>query len=72
MGNITNKEEKNFPLQIRKNKKYGWIIDVPDTRDIYATIPEINNILPKVDLRNNGFLPEIFDQKDLGSCAIIL
>lgn len=69
MGNITNKEEKSFPLTIRKIKKYGWTMDVPDTRDIYANIPEINNILPRVDLRSSGFLPEIYDQKDLGSCT---
>lgn len=69
MGNITNKEENSFPLTKRKIKKYGWVMDIPDTRDIYATIPDINNILPKVDLRNTGYLPEIFDQKDLGSCA---
>lgn len=48
-------------------RKYGWVPDVPDRRDLYLATPRIK--LPtKVDLRQ--LFPEPpYDQGELGSCT---
>lgn len=53
----------------RKVKRYGWLPDLPDHRDLSWTArPEVVASLPRsVDLRP-GF-PAPYDQGDLGSCT---
>jgi C1A family cysteine protease len=68
MGNFIGTEQKNsFPLKIRKVKKYGWIPDIPDQRDIWTTFPKTIKQLPSVDFRKTNLLPEIYNQGSLGS-----
>ena len=56
----------------KKNKRYGWIPDLPDHRDIkfcaalHATQPPVV-LPPSVDLRPN--MPPVYDQGQLGSCT---
>jgi C1A family cysteine protease len=61
--------ENKFPLKKRSVKKFGWIPDIPDNRDNYAFWPYNFKVLESVDLRTTGFLPEIYDQGELGSCT---
>src|SRR5215471_16217728 len=53
----------------RKNKRYGWIPDLPDHRDhMYAAPAMVLTALPpKVDLRPK--CPPVVDQGQLGSCT---
>jgi C1A family cysteine protease len=53
----------------RKIARYGWIPDLPDSRDyFYAAPSRILSVLPPyVDLRPN--CPAVYDQGDLGSCT---
>ena len=53
----------------RTIKKYGWIRDAPDHRDLcFSPVPEtINNLPSKVDLRPNCC--PVFNQFELGSCT---
>ena len=53
-------------LDLNAQKKYGWIRDLPDHRDIYH-IPKLNNILNSVDLRDK--CPGVYNQGKLGSCT---
>jgi len=69
MGNFSSTENNRFPLKIRKTKKYGWIPDIPDQRDISTSFPNTINSLDSVDLRKTGYLPEIYDQGFQGSCV---
>ncbi len=70
MGNITSFSDQNeIPFTKRQIKKYGWVVDIPDSRDIWVSIPEISNIKTKTDLRMSNFLPVVHNQGDLGSCA---
>jgi C1A family cysteine protease len=58
-----------MPTQ-HKIKRYGWIPDLPDARDVLYSAPqEVLGKLPaKVDLRPSG--PNIvYDQGELGSCT---
>jgi len=49
-------------------KKYGWIPDVPDHRDLKFKATIVKTALPKhVDLRVG--MPAIYDQGELGSCT---
>jgi C1A family cysteine protease len=48
-------------------KKYGWLRDKPDHRDIVYQLPKKIKIPTKVDLRNLQSL--VYDQGDLGSCS---
>jgi C1A family cysteine protease len=50
-------------------KRYGWVRDIPDQRDIrYEPPPRLARALPrKVDLRD-GF-PPCYNQGELGSCT---
>lgn len=71
MGNFLSDSGNVFPIYIRDKHKFGWIPDIPDIRDIYANIPDIlNNELPKkVDLRDTGNMPNVYNQQTLGSCS---
>jgi C1A family cysteine protease len=53
----------------RKTSCYGWVPDLPDSRDHLYTAPqEVLTILPsKVDLRPQ--CPPVLDQGHLGSCT---
>lgn len=53
----------------RKIKRYGWLPDFPDGRDLlYAAPVELVEKLPsKVDLRKQ--CPPVYDQGQLGSCT---
>jgi len=68
MGNFqTTNELTRFPLKCRKVKKYGYIPDIPDARDIYISFPKQINSLSSVDLRKGDLMPEIDNQGNLGS-----
>lgn len=53
----------------RTNKRYGWVPDLPDTRDfLYAAPINILKALPAIaDLRSQ--CPPVYDQGQLGSCT---
>lgn len=58
----------------RQTKRYGWMPDLPDVRDLRWSPPKTRRgVLPKlpskVDLRGDGFEPPIYDQGYLGSCT---
>jgi C1A family cysteine protease len=55
--------------RVRKNKRYGWIPDIPDQRDFLYAAPTafLRALPPKVDLRRK--CPPIYDQGQLGSCT---
>lgn len=52
-----------------KIKRYGWVADLPDHRDImYAAPMQVLAALPtSADLRSN--CPPVYDQGQLGSCT---
>lgn len=56
-------------LKTRKIKRYGWIPDLPDHRDLmYAAPMQVLAKLPsKVDMRSQ--CPPVYDQGQLGSCT---
>src|SRR5262249_30985871 len=58
------------PLMPRTVKRYGWIPDLPDHRDqLFAAPSRVLAKLPtSVDLRSKC-PPEIYDQRELGSCT---
>jgi C1A family cysteine protease len=47
--------------------RYGWIPDLPDTRDRLYRAPRKIALPKSVDLRAN--CPKVYDQGDLGSCT---
>lgn len=50
------------------NRKYSWIPDLPDHRDLhYSVAPPVQGLPPLIDLRP-GFQP-VYDQGALGSCT---
>jgi C1A family cysteine protease len=53
----------------RTNKRYGWVPDLPDHRDLLyaAPVAAFQALPPKVDLRPD--CPHIYNQKELGSCT---
>ncbi len=53
----------------RKIKRYGWIPDIPDHRDLVysAPIAVVRKLPSKVDLRK--LCPPVYDQGMLGSCT---
>jgi C1A family cysteine protease len=60
---------KTRKLTTRSVKKYGWVRDLPDSRDLlFSAAMETMGALPsKVDLRPN--CPTVYDQGQLGSCT---
>ena len=70
MGNWISSEQP-FPLTLRNRKRYGWIRDLPDKRDVLAQLPMWAALpeIPNVDLRDTGQMPEVYDQGNLGSCT---
>lgn len=52
-------------------RKYGWRPDKPDFRDkVYRVEPKEHKALPvRVDLRETGKLPPVYDQGQTGSCT---
>ena len=67
MGNFQSVEQQRFPLKVRKVKRYGALVDIPDQRDIWTSFPKTIEYYQTADLRRTNFLPEIFDQGELGS-----
>ena len=53
----------------RTNKRFGWVPDLPDNRDLTYSAPVayLKALPPKVDLRPG--CPHIYKQKELGSCT---
>jgi C1A family cysteine protease len=53
----------------RQTKRYGWIPDLPDARDLlFAPPPEhAQGLPPSIDLRPK--MPPVYDQGQLGSCT---
>jgi len=53
----------------KKFKRFGWIPDLPDHRDLHYTAPRhLQAVVPSsVDMRPN--MPPVYDQGDLGSCT---
>jgi len=53
----------------RKIKRYGWLPDLPDQRDLlYSALAAVRSDLPPmVDLRPQ--CPPVYDQGELGSCT---
>ncbi len=50
------------------NRRYGWIPDVPDHRDLlYAALVSVAKLPDKIDLRSH--CPPVYDQGSLGSCT---
>ena len=55
---------------VREVKRYGYIPDLPDNRDLVAKVRKTRaKLQSKVDLRLTGFMPEVYDQSALGSCT---
>lgn len=52
-----------------KVKRYGLIRDLPDCRDFMFSITAPRVLPPKVDLRETGNCPPVWDQGQLGSCT---
>jgi len=67
MGNFQSTEQQRFPLKIRQVKRYGALPDIPDSRDIFTTFPKTVEYYKSADLRKLNFLPEVYDQGELGS-----
>ena len=72
MGNWFSSGE-TFPVTKRNKRKYGWIRDLPDHRDLFAQFPNWNTLnetaASSVDLRETGNMPDVYDQGSLGSCT---
>lgn len=60
-------------LKKRHIRKYGWVRDLPDHRDLLYSkkrpgeVVPLNQLPPSVDLRPK--CPPVYDQGDLGSCT---
>jgi hypothetical protein len=63
------KEKTNNSSNITHSLKYGWVPDIPDSRDYkyFASGPLLQKLPPKVDLRPKC-PPHIYNQGELGSC----
>lgn len=64
-------KRSSTPPKLRKRsiKRYGWVPDIPDHRDlIYAApVAVLKALPPKVDLR--AHCPPVYNQGQLGSCT---
>ena len=58
-----------MPLRKHKIKRYGWVPDIPDHRDLLyaAPAPQLRKLPPKIDLRPQ--CPPVYNQGQLGSCT---
>lgn len=72
---VTCHADKTLPTRVIKG--YGWKPDLPDPRD-EAFSPKLAArrhkvpaapLPPRVDLRESGFMPAVYDQGELGSCT---
>ena len=64
MGNISSYITSDLNI---KYKKYGWVRDLPDARDVYCK-PNFTNVTSSIiDLRDH--CPGIYNQGKLGSCT---
>jgi C1A family cysteine protease len=56
-------------LSTRSVKRYGWVPDIPDARDLLYAAPEavLADLPSSVDLRSQ--CPPVYDQGELGSCT---
>ena len=52
----------------RKNHRYGWRPQLPDLRDHKFSVNAPVPIPNKIDLSTSPFMPEIWDQGEVGSC----
>jgi C1A family cysteine protease len=50
------------------DRGFGWKPEPDDPRDYKLKVP-LKELPPEVDLRQTGFLPDIWDQGQLGSCT---
>lgn len=50
----------------RKIKRFGWIPDLPDHRDL-VLVPQAMHLPTSIDLRDK--CPPVYDQGELGSCT---
>lgn len=57
------------PLLTHRNARYGWVPDRADINDRFNLRAPLRTIPTKVDLRETGLLPEVWDQGNLGSCT---
>src|SRR5215831_1141370 len=50
---------------------YGWRPSLPDQRDLVLRYSDAQRVAtaPSVDLRTTNYLPEVWDQGQLGSCV---
>jgi C1A family cysteine protease len=75
MGNFqSGSEQSRFPLKIRNTKRYSCIPDIPDQRDIWSTPPKTVEYYQTADLKKTNFLPDVYDQGNIGSsvaCAVL-
>jgi C1A family cysteine protease len=53
----------------RKIQRYGWIPDLPDSRDHMYAAPLMLSLPSKWDLREQALFPPAYDQAQLGSCT---
>jgi len=51
----------------KPDNRFGWVRDLPDYRDHYATIPTMASVPSSVDLR--PLMPPVYDQGNVGSCT---
>jgi C1A family cysteine protease len=60
---------KTVDLKSRSVKRYGWVPDLPDTRDFLFAAPQavLADLPLKTDLRAK--CPPVYDQGPLGSCT---
>jgi C1A family cysteine protease len=57
-------------LTPRRTAGLGWRPDTPDNRDkVFRPRRKITRLPLKVDLRTSGFMPDVYDQGNLGSCT---
>ena len=61
----------NGKIRKRPTQRFGWIPDIPDARDFMFSAPEsvLQKLPKKVDLREGGDMPPVYDQGHLGSCT---
>lgn len=57
------------PLLPHRVARYGWRPDTPDLNDRLMVRAPLHATPTKVDLRQSGFLPAVWDQGELGSCT---